>query len=202
MAKNSNPKGFGALDVVLILVLLAALVGIVWFAYHLRTNKDSSTKTTNSSAEASVTPATPKDLDIKSAKLKIQLSAPIDDAYYYSDPSDDTGKSVSFSTRTLDKVAPEACMAKLRNFPDTGTGVATGAAQLSFDAYDSTRISNGEKPENSPFKTEPNAVRVGNTWYQIGVGNACVSDNPSVQAKIKAVQDAFVAAGKTIASDQ
>lgn len=206
MNKSRYSKGFTVVEILLAIVLILLIIGTGWYIYRLRHNKNNLTSTQNKQSEKSnnnsnttnSTPASPTYLFVKEAKIKFQLSPNISDAYYYSDPNDSSGLTTSFSTHTLDKLGIATC--KIQQVPGANAGIYSGAATLNFDVYDADRIARGDKPENSSFKNEPNAVRLGNTWYEISAYPNCKSNDAAIQAKIKSIQDSFVSASKTITS--
>jgi hypothetical protein len=98
--------------------------------------------------------------------------------------------------RSLDVVS--GC--KVHEVSGASAPFSIGVASLSFDKYDSEAIKNGRSPDSSGFKDNPNAIRVGDNWYEIetGLDTECKNDDSTTQAKIRAAQDAFLEASKTI----
>lgn len=191
-----NQKGFTAVEGILAVILVAAIGFVGYFAYKHHTKKTSTTASTQQSSKTSspvsttspaATPA-PKYLVVKEAGIKFQLSSAISDAYYYDNSQDSSGKSVSFSTHSLDNLGIPACKPQVV-YGSVAGGQEEGAATLGFD------LGGGDQ---SGFKNDANAIRIGNDWYEIDAFSGCSSSNPATEAKIKAVQDAFVSAGKTI----
>jgi hypothetical protein len=166
----------------LVLLLIAILgAGAGWYLQ---------TKPAAKKSGSDMTVSENKDfLEIKEKGIKFKLTDPIKDAYY---EASEAG-TLNFGVHSLDTVPDlEACR------PTKDIQKFNGITGLSFDSYSEQRIKNGARPDSSPLAKNPNAVRVGNSFYTIQRNPSCKSSDPSVQEKIQAAQDAFVEAGKTI----
>lgn len=195
LMKKLNTKGFGVVEALLIVVIVGIIGGVGYFVYNSQMKTEA---TLDRAAKLQNDPQKTekkqedKYLEITEEGIKIKLSEPILDAYVISNESG----QVAFGIASLDNIP--ACKP---HEVETGPGpYLVGVVNLSFDKYDAESIKNGRSPDASAFKDNPNAVRVGNNWYEIEKesNGDCRSTDAAIQAKINAAKDAFAAASKTI----
>lgn len=198
---NQKQKGFAVLESLLILIIIAIISGTGWYAWQTKSQADKTLSQANQTSQNSPVPVilntgTSKEsndklsyLDISCYKVKMALPGSISDLYYYY-PLDCPGPG-AFGVKSLDSVP--GCK------PSVGErNVITGVATLSIDIYDSMRIKDGGNPDKSGFKDNPNAVRVGNNYFEVDAFEGCKSDDPQTQKTISQLQSTLEQAGKTI----
>lgn len=195
--KKSNNQGFSIVAILLVIVIVGLIGAVGWLVYDRQQNKTS--KQTNTKTSEQLKQETPKQesttqeqkyLEIKEEGIKLKISDVISDVYYT------TEGGINFGVHSLDNVS--GC--KLHKVNYGGPDFWKAVARLSFDKY-ATGFRTDQAPEASGFKNNPNAVRVGDNWYAIDTDDPptdCSSTDSTTQAKIKAVQDAFKEASKTI----
>jgi len=193
MKKNS--QGFATIEAALLVVILGILGFTGWYVWHAKQNAEESLSSNNSTTpiiknksttNTSVTTpvSTAKYLEIKEDKIKFPISGVLTDAYYFPDPENSSDiRTITFSTHSLDSYNIAVCKAQAK--PNAEVNVQ-GAAQLYFDGVKS------EITDITKYK------QAGSYWFSIQASKDCKSDDPTVQAKITAVQAAFEEATQSI----
>jgi Tfp pilus assembly protein PilW len=199
-----NQKGFSAVEGLLIVIIIGMLGGVGYYVWHAnrQANNTLDTAAKVSQNAPTVTSKTqnkgankPKNLEISEYKIKVPLSSTIQDAYYL----DVKGKNpapigaIVFGLHSFDsdKTIPDSCKPSLTKvaYESDGSPVGNGLVELSFD------LDNASKRTPAQH-SEAKEAKVGNNYFSLD--SLCSSNDPAIQSKIKAAQDAFVNAGTSI----
>ncbi len=186
--KKLNSKGFGAVEAILIVIIVGLIAGVGYYVYNQSQKQDETSQPQSSTT--TIPPTTEKQEDVDYGKLSIketgvslELSKDIEDAYYL---ADDAG-GVSFGVKSLDSVS--GCKAK---YVDVAGGTLTGVAVLHYGG-------GGGTEEYQSFKSNPNSSQVADKFFfVIDADESCESSDAATQKKIDTVKAAFEKAGKTI----
>lgn len=189
---KTNQRGFGIVGILAIVAIVGIVGALAWVLYDRQANEASKQEASVQSSkevQEKTSTSAQKYLEIKEEGIKIKLSEPILDAYVV---AGDGG--VAFGVSSLDNIP--AC--KVQELTGPSGPFMNGIARLGFDKYAQGFRTDGS-PEESAFKDEEYAVRVGDNWYEIYTAPGdCKSTDTALQEKIEAVIEAFRLASKTI----
>lgn len=189
---RKHESGFGLVEVLATIGVIALVGGLGWVAYSNFVVKPSTSSTKTPQENKETATSQQKYLEIKEEGIKFKLTDAISDTYYryYGEEG-----GVIFGVHSLDSIS--SCKPHEVN----GTGLRTwvGVAKLDFDKYTAPTGRTDQAPEASALKNDPSAVRVGDNWYEIATDDptGCKSTDAKTQVKIQSVQDALKEASKT-----
>lgn len=180
---RNNRLGFGAIEALIILVIIGLLAGAGWYVYSRQNKAEEPQESTETTQEASSEELEAEEdygkLTIEETGVSFDLSEEIKDAYYFASDAD-----ASFGLKSLDTIS--SCRAKRAEQKP----FLQGMAHLNFG---------GGSSEYESFKNDPNSSQVADRFFfLITADKKCKSSDPETQKKIEAAQAAFEEAGKTI----
>jgi Tfp pilus assembly protein PilE len=176
---RNDQSGFSALEVILILVIVAVLGGVGYYVYSQR-NMKSNSETTNTSSGVAKDSANTNTSNgyLKITEMGVKLKLPSDQTdlyYFYGLPSDGgEDKVASLSTRSLEKLSTECAAEKnwtarveVTNTPDA--------------AYPGNPSDSNESYRNF----FPDGVTIdGNFYYLVFTNGPCSTDEKVSDAQV------------------
>lgn len=186
--KKLNQRGFGAIEWIIILIIIMAMIALGWYVAKTKkttpTKTDSAQKTqlpavkTTEKPAAKSTPATKKYLEINELGIKMELNTVTDDAYYIM-----KNGYAYISLTSLKTVAAECGADK--------TGV------VSIGKYNKTDVDDQSGKTYGELAATDGKV-IGSDAYVVSRSQAYCSDDITIQAKQQAAWDAFKTQSSTI----
>ena len=191
--KKLNQKGFGAVEIVLLVVLVGIIAGAGWYVYQSQKKTKESLDNANQNieqisksnkeineADKKSENSSKKYLEIKELGVKVELDDATADAYYVMQNG-----FAYISTTSLKNAGPECSAEK--------TGVVAISKVNKTDTDEMTG-----KTYEQQIKDGGSGVIIGNNVYLMNRSQAYCSEDVDVQAKQQAAWNSFLAQAKTM----
>ncbi len=182
---TKNQKGFGAVEALLILVIVGIIGGAGWYVFQSqkKTNQslDNANKSlTELSQQKNVEQSKDETeyIEIKEWGVRFALNDDYSDMYYLVKPSQDSGYQFAyFSTKSIDIVAPECAVDK--------------TSQLALGRYKKNSTNDKSKYYTETFQSTYLRT-IGNYDYTYSLGNGGCAESSITEQKVIPLRRAFV----------